>query len=156
MISNPFLDILLNRFSPKLDKVRELRDHSTKFLNELQTKYRKETGITSLKIKKNNIIGYYIEVPSQHREKIESIANSSSTNKSSKYHLYQTGPSASRYRTQELSDLEVKINTAMFQALHIELQLFLEISGKVCQQGESIHQVILGIITIDSFLQKRN
>ena len=54
-------------YSQELDELRQLRDNSRKLLDELQTRLRAETGIGSLKVRENQLIGLFIEVPqSQH------------------------------------------------------------------------------------------
>ncbi|MGO7288087.1 hypothetical protein ACCT25_38280, partial [Rhizobium ruizarguesonis] len=48
--------------SAELDEVRALRDQSRRVIAGLQLQYAEETGIRSLKIKHNNVLGYFIEV----------------------------------------------------------------------------------------------
>ena len=50
-------------FRADLDEARSLRDDSRKVMAALEAKYLEETGIRSLKVRHNNILGFYIEVP---------------------------------------------------------------------------------------------
>ena len=53
-----------------LDELRSLRDESRRLVLELEARYRGETGITSLKIRHNNVLGYYVETTATHLEKL--------------------------------------------------------------------------------------
>src|SRR5690348_11296839 len=49
-------------YSPELDQLRDLRDESRRLIAELQARYAAETGIASLKIRHNNVLGYHIDI----------------------------------------------------------------------------------------------
>ncbi len=102
-------------YYPTLDEIKLLKEDSHKLILELQNKYATSTGISHLKIKYNNVIGYFIEVPSKHStemlENVEFIHRQSVLN-------------AARFTTVELSELENKIRGAADKALAIELEIF--------------------------------
>ncbi len=54
-------------YAPELDELRALRDESRRLVAELQARYAGETGVASLKIRHNNVLGYHIEVTPQSR-----------------------------------------------------------------------------------------
>ena len=53
-----------------LDELRGLRDESRRLIAALQNRYSDETGIASLKIKHNNVLGYHIDVRAAHASKL--------------------------------------------------------------------------------------
>ncbi len=102
-------------FDSKLDSVRKLREESKRHIAFLQQKYSKETGIASLKIKFNNVLGYHIEVRSIHAEKLIS---------DEKFIHRQTTAQTARFTTTDLADLERELATSTDRALSIEISLF--------------------------------
>ncbi|HEX4570793.1 MAG TPA: DNA mismatch repair protein MutS [Dongiaceae bacterium] len=101
-----------------LDELRGLRDESRRLILELEQRYRGETGISSLKIRHNNVLGYYIESTAVHLEKL--------TREGGFIHR-QTMANATRFTTVELGELERRIATAADKALALELELFAEL-----------------------------
>lgn len=109
-------------YSPELDHLRSLRENSRKLMASLETKYAGETGIESLKITHNNILGYFIEVPAKRADKmLVNIANKDSDNP---FVHRQTMASAVRFTTPALADLERDISSAAEKSLALELDLF--------------------------------
>lgn len=105
-------------FSPELDHLRGLRDHSRRLIAELQSRYAAETGIDSLKITHNNVLGYYIEVPAKRADKLMvNIANKDSDNP---FVHRQTMASAVRFTTPALAELERDISSAAEKSLALE------------------------------------
>lgn len=123
-------------FSPELDHLRGLRDHSRKLIAELQTKYANDTSIDSLKITHNNVLGYFIEVPAKRADKLlVNIANKDSNNP---FVHRQTMASAVRFTTPALADLERDISSAAEKSLALELQFFAEMVEKIRELTEII------------------
>jgi len=116
-------------YAPDLDELRLLRDESRKLIAGLQTKYQAETGISSLKIRHNNVLGYYIECTATHAEKI--------LGKPGFIHR-QTMANAARFATVELGELEAKLSSAADKALGVELRLFEDLVGEVTARAEAI------------------
>jgi len=110
-------------YSPQLDEFRSLRDESKKHILNLQGKYIEITGIPTLKIRHNNVLGYYAEVSPKQADKVPDQDNGPFIHR-------QTLASAVRYTTTELADLEAKLSKADEQAQAIEMQLF----EKLCEQ----------------------
>ena len=63
-------DLIAEGYSPELDKLRYIKNHSEDLIMQLQDKYIYQTGINTLKIRNNAIIGWYIEIPQSQRNKI--------------------------------------------------------------------------------------
>src|SRR5690606_2956798 len=96
-----------------------------------QRRYAQDSGVASLKIKHNNVLGYFIEVTPTHADKISTATGSPFIHR-------QTLASAMRFSTVELSELEQKIASAAERALAIELQLFQDLAGEVLQRADGI------------------
>lgn len=103
-------------YSPKLDELRTLRDESRLHIAQLQAQYAKKTGIQSLKIKHNNIIGYHIDVTTIHADKLFA--------QNENFIHRQTLATSVRFSTVELSELERKIAEAAEKSLALELEVF--------------------------------
>ena len=106
-------------YDGELDEMRALRDQSRRVIAGMERDLVEETGIRSLKIRHNNVLGYYIEVTANH----QAIMNGSDQAKSRFIHR-QTMASAMRFTTTELAELETKIANAADRALSIELGVF--------------------------------
>ncbi len=101
-----------------LDEVRSLRDESRRVIARLEARYREETGIASLKIKHNGVLGYFIETTPAHADKLQTEANRQL------FRHRQTIGSAVRFSTDELATLANRISQAGDQAIAIERELF--------------------------------
>ena len=102
-------------YSAALDEIKLIRDDSHKLIMELQNKYAASTGISQLKIKYNNVIGYFVEVPSKFAtEMLENVD----------FIHRQSVLNAARFTTVELTELENKIRGASDKALALELEVF--------------------------------
>lgn len=102
-------------YSAALDEVKRLKNDSHKLIVELQAKYAETTGIANLKIKFNNVIGYFIEVQSKFATQML---------EDKQFIHRQSVLNASRFTTVELSELEDKIRGAADKALAMELEIF--------------------------------
>ena len=114
-------------YRPELDEVRLLRDESRRHIAAMQRRHAEESGIQSLKIRHNNVLGYYIEVPSAHSGKLGEA-----------FIHRQTMAGAMRYTTTALGELEDKINRAAERALALELTLFDDLVGEVTARADEI------------------
>ena len=102
-------------FDKVLDSLCDLRDESRRHIALLQREYSEATGISSLKVKHNNVLGYHIEVRSNHADKLMS---------EEQFIHRQTTAQAVRFTTTALGQLERELATAADRALAIELSLF--------------------------------
>ena len=108
-------------YHDELDECRTLRDEGRGVIASLQAKYAEITGINSLKVKHNNVLGYFIETTATHAEKMLSEPLNET------FIHRQTTANQVRFTTVELSELETKIHNAGGRALDIEKSLFEEL-----------------------------
>ena len=110
-------------YRAELDEQRTLRDDSRKTVAALESRYRSSSGVATLKIRHNNMIGYHIEVTATHADKLDLAALG--------FTRRQSMANATRYSTAELADLETRIGRAADQALAVELAIFETLVGEV-------------------------
>jgi DNA mismatch repair protein MutS len=125
-----------------LDEQRMLRDESRRLVAALEGRYRGETNVASLKIRHNNVLGYYIEVTATHADKLPSGAAGPFIHR-------QTMASAMRFTTAELAELEEKIGRAADKALALELQLFEDLAGEVTMRADEIARAARAMAALD-------
>ncbi|XP_022778708.1 uncharacterized protein LOC111320293, partial [Stylophora pistillata] len=126
-------------YSTQLDESIQLRDEGRTLIQNLQTRYVQETGVNTLKIKHNNVLGYYIEVSAQHAKKLPD----------SEYIHRQTLASAMRFTTTELADLEAKLNNAVEEVLRQELQLFEDLVSRVLSYAKELSTLSQALARLD-------
>ena len=130
--------------SAELDELRALRDQSRRVIAGLQLSYAEDTGVRSLKIKHNNMLGYFIEVTAQNAGPlIEGDAARS------RFIHRQTMANAMRFTTTELSDLETRIANAAGEALAIELAAFDDLVLMAVSQADAIKGAADALSVID-------
>jgi DNA mismatch repair protein MutS len=127
-------------YAPELDELLKLRDGSRQLVLELEARLKNETGISSLKIRHNNVIGYYIEATPVHADKLKSDP---------KFVLRQSMANAMRFSTGELAELEQKIVHAADRALALELRLFADLTGEVIARAAPIAEAAAALALID-------
>lgn len=118
-------------YAEKLDEYRALRDESRRLIAALQSRYAEETGIGNLKIRHNNVLGYYIEVTPTQAPKMPDGQDAPFIHR-------QTLASAVRYSTVELSDLQQEIASAADKAQAIELELFEDLVSEIDGRNDMI------------------
>ncbi|ACP23835.1 DNA mismatch repair protein MutS [Sinorhizobium fredii NGR234] len=130
--------------SGELDEMRALRDQSRRVIAGLQLQYCEETGIKSLKIKHNNVLGYFIEVTAGNAG-----AMTDTDAGRARFIHRQTMASAMRFTTTELAELETKIANAADRALAIELEAFEAMAREVVADAEAIKAASLALAMLD-------
>ena len=133
---------IAEEYSTQLDELRRLRDESRRLIAELQQRYVEATGIPSLKIRHNNVLGYFIEVTATHADKI-------ATSGDGEFIHRQTMANAMRFTTVELGDLETRIARAANQALAVELALFEDLVGEVSARAGLIALAAQALAALD-------
>ena len=138
-------------FDEDLDEARTLRDEGRSVIAGLQSQYVEDSGVTSLKIKHNNVLGYFIETPATHADKMLSAPLSET------FIHRQTTANAVRFTTVELSEMETKILNAGARALEIEKRLYerlktaiLSVSGALgdCARALAELDVVTGLASL--------
>ena len=116
-------------YDSALDEARALRDRSRQVIAGLQSDYQELSGVAALKIKHNNVLGYFIETPATHAKRMMSAPLSDS------FKHRQTTANAVRFTTIELSELEAKINRAGDRAQELEKAAFDALSSAVLEMN---------------------
>ncbi len=129
-------------YSPELDGLVTLRDESRRLIANLQSRYASETGVQALKVRHNNVLGYFIEVPAKQADKIPASPGDPFIHR-------QTMANAVRFTTVELGDLEGKIAKAADRALALELKLFEDLVSSVTSRCREISQTARVLADLD-------
>ena len=117
-------------YNTALDEARTLQDEGRGVVAGLQVKYADLAGVTSLKIKHNNVLGYFIETTATHAEKMMAPPLNET------FIHRQTTANQIRFTTVELSELERRILNAGGEALEIEKRLYsVLITAILAEQG---------------------
>ncbi len=124
-----------------LDEARKLRDEGRAVIATMQAEYAQDTGIASLKIKHNNVLGYFIEVTATHAEKMHARAD--------RYIHRQTTANQVRFTTPDLSEMETRILNAGARALEIEKHLFEALRAAILSDAAALTQTARALAEID-------
>ena len=130
-------------FNGDLDEARKLRDEGRSVIAAMQAEYATLTGITSIKIKHNNVLGYFVETPARHAEKMLSEPLSET------FIHRQTTANQVRFTTVPLSEMETKILNAGGRALDIEKDVFAHLRGAIMEQAAQIAQAAKALAETD-------
>jgi DNA mismatch repair protein MutS len=138
-------------YLPELDETRALRDESRQVIAGLQAQYAELTGARTLRIKHNNFLGYFVEVPQAVGEELVKPPHQAL------FVHRQTMQGAMRFSTTELGELESKIASAADRALALELSLFESLSLLVLQHESVLKQAAdaLAVLDVASALAER-
>lgn len=127
----------------ELDSARELRDEGRSVIARMQAEYIEKTGIPALKIKHNNVLGYFVETTATHADKMLSEPLSDL------FKHRQTTANQVRFTTVELSEMETRILNAGARALEIEKRIFEEMRAAVLARAAEIHVAAQALAEID-------
>lgn len=130
-------------YDSELDESRTLRDEGRSVIAQMQVKFAADTGISSLKIKHNNVLGYFIETTATHAEKMLSPPLSET------FIHRQTTANQVRFTTVELSEMETKILNAGNHALEIEKRLYETLRQAILARAAEIGVTSTGIAEVD-------
>lgn len=128
-------------YSEELDSIKSASRDGKKWLAELQETERKRTGIDSLKIKFNNVFGYFIEISKAKLDKTPE-----------NYQRKQTMVNAERFITPELKEMESKILGSEERSRQLEYELFLELREKVCAHLTALQETSDALAEVDVLL----
>lgn len=131
-------------YHPKLDEWRGLREDSRQRIATLQNRYSRETGIQSLKIRHNHVIGFHVDVSPTHADKLlQPPFNQHFIHR-------QTLNAGVRFATTELAELEQHISSAGERALALELQLFEQLCQAILDKAEAIQHAATALAWCDA------
>jgi len=125
-------------FDPALDRLRSVSHEGKKWIAELESKERLRTGISSLKIRYNNVFGYYIEVTKPNLSAVPSH-----------YMRKQTLVNAERFITQELQEYETQVLNAEEEKDALEYQIFLQVLSRVAAVTPKIQKTAHALAEFD-------
>ena len=131
-------------YDAELDEMRALRDQARRVIARMEASLIEETGIRSLKIRHNNVLGYFIEVTANHH-----AAMTGTDAAKSRFIHRQTMASAMRFTTTELAELETKIANAADRALAIELAVFDRLVAGAVSQADAIRSAAQALAVLD-------
>lgn len=133
--------IIKTGFDAELDQLRDLAIHGTQKIIELEAKEQQLTGINSLKIRYNQIHGYYIEVTKTHADSIPE-----------RYIRQQTLVGRERYITIELQQLQQAIIASQTQTSVFEKEIFERIKNEVTKHITGLRKLSYTLATLDALL----
>lgn len=120
-------------FESVLDETRNLRDASRLVVASMQARYAEDTGVKALKIRHNNVLGYFVEVTAQHGDKLMSAPLNAT------FIHRQTLAGQVRFTTSELGEIEAKIANAGDRALGLELEIFERLATMVAEDADDLY-----------------
>ncbi len=129
--------------SADLDEARQLRDEGRGVIARMQADYARQTGIQSLKIRHNNVLGYFIETTATHAERMLSAPLSAT------FIHRQTTANQVRFTTIPLSEMETRILNAGNLALEIEKRVYVGLTALVLDAAPRISQAARALADID-------
>ena len=148
----PFLDrdggFIKTGYNPQLDELRTLHNDSKQHMAGLQTKYREMTGIDTLKVTYNNVLGYFIDVTARHADKLM-VKIGDEKQEDNPFIHRQTLANNVRFTTPELSELERDLSAAADKALAIEQEIFIDLVRQVNDLSEEIGKIAGALSALD-------
>ena len=126
-----------------LDENRRLRDSSRQVVAGLQATYAEATGIKSLKVRHNNVLGYFVEVTALHGPALTKPPHAEI------FIHRQTLANAVRFSTPELAALEARITQAADRALALELEIFARLSDEVLAEHAALSAASAALAELD-------
>ncbi|MGE9269396.1 MAG: DNA mismatch repair protein MutS, partial [Verrucomicrobiales bacterium] len=126
--------------STELDELRAASRDGKQWIAQLQEDERKRTGIETLKIKFNNVFGYFIEI---------SAAKLATATVPEDYTRKQTMANAERFITPKLKEMENKVLGAEERSKQLEYELFLELRKQVCEHLDALQETAAAVAELD-------
>ena len=133
-------NLIREGFDEKLDELKGLLSNSKAYLDAYLEEERTASGISSLKIRYNKVLGYFFEVTKANAGKVPDH-----------FVRRQSLVNAERYSTEKLAELESKLNTASEQIVDTERRLFLDIRNGVKEQIPRLLSVCDAIAKVDCY-----
>ncbi|MGE3929341.1 MAG: DNA mismatch repair protein MutS [Hyphomonadaceae bacterium] len=130
-------------FDAPLDEARALRDDSRKVIAALQARYAEETGITGLKLRHNNVLGYHLDATPKQAETLMAPPHTA------RFIHRQTNAGSIRFTTTELAELDAKIARAGEAALARELALFRDFAARAAANETAIRAAAEALAALD-------
>ena len=126
-----------------LDETRSLRDASRLVVAAMQARYAELTGVKGLKIRHNNVLGYFVEVTAQHGDRLMTPPLNAS------FIHRQTLAGQTRFTTAELGEIEARIANAGDRALGLELEIFERLSAMAAEASDDLRAAAHAFARLD-------
>jgi DNA mismatch repair protein MutS len=123
---------------PELDELRTLSQSGRQSIAAIEERERQRTGIGSLKVRFNNVFGYYIEITKSNLKAVPAD-----------YERKQTLVNAERFTTPELKDYETRVLSAHERAIEIERRLFAELRATILDAAPRIRRSAAVVAELD-------
>lgn len=133
-------NVIADGYSRELDQYRLLKNQGEKLMNDLQNKYIYRTGINTLKVRNNAIIGWYVEIPASQKSKIIP-----------EFMHRQTLVNNIRYTTDEIMTLQTDIVKAEEECARLEQALYAEVIDTILNQYEDISYAVGLLALLDIY-----
>ncbi len=133
--------VIQRGLDPQLDELRDISRNGKHYIAQIEQRERERTGINSLKVKFNNVFGFYIE-----------ISKANLQHAPADYERKQTLVGAERFTTPELKEYESKVLAAEEKIVAIERRLFAELRIGIAAESRRIRQSALAVAEIDVLL----
>src|SRR5690349_7093916 len=130
-------------YEPALDEARSLRDASRLVVAAMQARYADDCGVKGLKIRHNNVLGYFVEVTAQHGDKLMSPPSNAT------FIHRQTLAGQVRFTTSELGETEAKIANAGERALNLELEIFERLCARALEASDDLRAAAHAFALLD-------
>jgi DNA mismatch repair protein MutS len=130
-------------YEQALDEARNLRDASRLVVAAMQARYADTTGIKGLKIRHNNVLGYFVEVTAQHGDKLMSPPLNAT------FIHRQTLAGQVRFTTSELGEIEARIANAGERALNLELEIFDRLCARAHEASDDLRTAAHAFALLD-------
>src|SRR3954469_4143110 len=130
-------------YEPALDESRSLRDASRLVVAAMQARYADDTGIKGLKIRHNNVLGYFVEVTAQHGDKLMAPPLNAT------FIHRQTLAGQIRFTTAELGEIEARIANAGERALNLELEIFERLCAMALAASDDLRAAAYAFALLD-------
>ncbi len=127
-------------FSAELDELRHLATHSRQIIAAIEARERQRTGIASLKVRFNNVFGFYIEVSKPNLHLVPAD-----------YERKQTLVNAERFTTPELKELEAKVLDAEERALDLERAILAGLRAAAAAESQRLRATAAAVAGIDFY-----
>jgi DNA mismatch repair protein MutS len=132
-------------FNSDLDAARTLRNDSRRVMAELEARYIEETGIKTLRVRHNNILGFYIEVTQLNAKPLLSPPLSE------RFRHRQTMANAVRFATAELLEIEGQIASASERSLNLEQEIFAALAQDIAIAAETLGAAATALAELDVY-----
>ena len=130
-------------YDKDLDELRALSDNGRRVIAGLQARYISDTNFKSLKIKHNNVLGYFVELsPAAGQELLKSPHAANFIHR-------QTMANAMRFTTTELADIESRMAVAGERATALEMEIFTKLVARICEHADLITNIASALAETD-------